>query len=231
MASIRDQSSGAFGDDAVFQFMTPGWRRRLREASFKGAAFHVEQQGRISGRRTVVFEYPKRDDPYAEDLGRHAVRYQITGYVIQKTQVNNDTGFILSARDVVAPRVNVDRTLPQIQRGQRSNFASKEYDICRDNVIQALESWGPGVLVDPYNNRIDESSGRTLFQCERYTLVETRERGGYAQFDMAFVEAGLAAYQRVPIDTTNTVIVSANASRNAAAAQLDRQQEAASAEE
>jgi hypothetical protein len=38
--------------------MSPRWRSRLRIASFKGAPFYVDQQGRSSGRRTVVHEYP-----------------------------------------------------------------------------------------------------------------------------------------------------------------------------
>src|SRR5215831_4453292 len=59
------------------------WRRRLQRASFKGVHFYVEQQGRSSGRRTVVFEYPKRNMPFTEDMGRHAMRYQMTGYLIQ----------------------------------------------------------------------------------------------------------------------------------------------------
>ena len=63
--------------------LTNPWRTRLRAAHFKGAQFHVEQQMRSSGRRVVLHEYPKRDDPYAEDMGRHAVAYRITGYVIR----------------------------------------------------------------------------------------------------------------------------------------------------
>src|SRR5215472_7728816 len=61
----------------------PIWRKKLRTASFKGAPFFVDQQGQSSGRRTVTHEYPKRDIPYAEDMGRAAYRYQMTGYVIQ----------------------------------------------------------------------------------------------------------------------------------------------------
>src|SRR5262252_3747421 len=67
------------------------WRLKLRQASFKAAAFHVESQGRVSGRRTVLHEYPKLDVPYAEDLGLHARRYQITGYVIQRWKPRNAT--------------------------------------------------------------------------------------------------------------------------------------------
>lgn len=69
----------------------PNWRARLRVAKFKGAPFYVDQQGRSSGRRTVVHEYPKRDIPYAEDMGRHALRYQITGYLIQAPRRYSDT--------------------------------------------------------------------------------------------------------------------------------------------
>src|SRR6516165_12184471 len=105
------------------------WRLRMRQASFKGAAFHVETQGRVSGRRTVLHEYPKLDIPYAEDLGRHAVRYQVTGYVIQRW----------------APRP-----------GDPQSFGNMpyNYDEARDNLLRALEDTGPGRLVDPYNNTI-----------------------------------------------------------------------------
>lgn len=58
------------------------WRKRMLPASFAGAKFHVEQQSRSSGMRAVVHEYPKRDLPFAEIMGRHAIRYQVTGYVI-----------------------------------------------------------------------------------------------------------------------------------------------------
>lgn len=58
------------------------WRDNLVPASFRGAVFHVETSVRASGRRTVVHEYPKRNIPYAEDMGRSAVRYQFTGYLI-----------------------------------------------------------------------------------------------------------------------------------------------------
>ena len=44
--------------------------------------YHVEQQARSGGRRVVLHEYPKRDTPYAEDMGRAATRYQISGYLI-----------------------------------------------------------------------------------------------------------------------------------------------------
>ena len=64
------------------------WRDNLIPASFRGALFHVEVSSRSSGRRTVVHQYPKRNDPYSEDMGREAVRWQFTGYLI-----HGDRGF------------------------------------------------------------------------------------------------------------------------------------------
>src|SRR6516165_2876225 len=169
------------------------WRLRMRQASFKSAAFHVETQGRVSGRRTVLHEYPKLDQPYAEDLGRHVVRYQVTGYVIQRWQ----------ARAGVSNVGNMDWN----------------YDMARDRLIAALEDLGPGRLVDPYNNRI----GPQLFQCERYSMTESRERGGYAQFEMAFVEAGQSTFTFVDVDTASQVTGTANSSMAAVAVILDNE--------
>src|SRR6185312_12682604 len=68
---------------ATIQEIAPApWRVKLLPASFAGVQYHVEQQGRSGGRRVVLHEYPKRDTPYAEDMGRSAFRYQITGYLV-----------------------------------------------------------------------------------------------------------------------------------------------------
>jgi prophage DNA circulation protein len=58
------------------------WQTQLVPASFKGVAFKVEEGGRTGGRRVAPFEFPKANTPYAEDMGRAAKRWQITGYVI-----------------------------------------------------------------------------------------------------------------------------------------------------
>ncbi|UQR66219.1 DNA circularization N-terminal domain-containing protein [Bradyrhizobium sp. C-145] len=58
------------------------WRDRYQTATFRGAMFHVETDHRQGGRRTVVHEYPKRNLPYAEDMGRSAIRFTVQGYLI-----------------------------------------------------------------------------------------------------------------------------------------------------
>jgi prophage DNA circulation protein len=128
------------------------WRQRLRPASFAGARFHVEQQSRSSGMRSVVHEYPKRNDPYTEIMGRHAIRYQITGYCI-----------------------------------------GPNYHLEKEQLVAVLERPEAGLLVDPYL-----PTQPMMAVCERYSVSETRERGGYCTFEMSFVQLGKAANAPVP---------------------------------
>jgi len=58
------------------------WRDELQPASFKGAAFNVNSADLQSGRRVVVHEYPQRDVPYAEDLGRQARSFTLDAFVL-----------------------------------------------------------------------------------------------------------------------------------------------------
>lgn len=58
------------------------WPRTLRRASYKGASFFVERDGVETGRRLVVHEFPHRDTPYVEDMGRDAYKMSVTAYVV-----------------------------------------------------------------------------------------------------------------------------------------------------
>lgn len=58
------------------------WKQSLRPSSFRGVPFHVDAAGRAGGRRNHVFEFPKRDTPYTEDLGRRARKFPATAYLI-----------------------------------------------------------------------------------------------------------------------------------------------------
>lgn len=122
------------------------WRDRYGEASFRGAIFHVEMQGRDSGRRNVVHEYPKRDQPYAEDMGRRARTFSVAGYLIGPNYLDD-----------------------------------------KDFLQNALEEEGPGTLKLPM---ADDQQVSVL----RYTIQESRDKGGYCTIDMMFVEAGVPGF-------------------------------------
>ncbi|WP_410751402.1 DNA circularization protein [Citrobacter sp. U14242] len=58
------------------------WKDRLVEASFRGVSFKTEDEGATVGRRVETHEYPNRDKPYTEDLGKVTFKPNITAYVI-----------------------------------------------------------------------------------------------------------------------------------------------------
>lgn len=78
------------------------WRDKIKvnsvdgaplQGSFRGARFIVPQASLEFGRRVQVHEYPLRDEPYTEDLGRKARRFQVEVFV--------DGADYLAARDAL----------------------------------------------------------------------------------------------------------------------------------
>ena len=57
------------------------WRDRKQGASFRGVPFLVDTDSVPVGRRTQLHEFPKRDQPFVEDLGRRTRQYKFTGFV------------------------------------------------------------------------------------------------------------------------------------------------------
>lgn len=61
--------------------MAKTWEN-LRPASFRGVAFEVESHSESGGRRIELHEYPLRDTPYAEDLGKKVGKWQIEAFLV-----------------------------------------------------------------------------------------------------------------------------------------------------
>jgi prophage DNA circulation protein len=97
------------------------WRERLLPAHFDGRMFHVESGSRESGRRVVVHEFPKKEDPYSEDMGKRAIAFTVRGYCI------------------VYPHDDPSAT----------SLYRQDYQIARDALIERLETGGTGVLQLP----------------------------------------------------------------------------------
>lgn len=54
----------------------------LLPASFRGAPFAVTSSSMGGGRRNAMHQYPGRDTPWAEDMGRAARTFQLRGFVL-----------------------------------------------------------------------------------------------------------------------------------------------------
>lgn len=77
--------------------------RRLIGASFRGASFLVEDSERAGGRRAVTHEFPLRDDPFVEDLGRKARTFRVEGYVIGDDYLVDRDALASALEDVAGP--------------------------------------------------------------------------------------------------------------------------------
>lgn len=68
------------------------WRDNLQPGSFNGAAFHVQRHTESGGRRQLVHQYPRRDDPYTEDRGRQADKFTIDAFVLASSIIGGSRG-------------------------------------------------------------------------------------------------------------------------------------------
>ncbi|MFP1871905.1 DNA circularization protein [Lonsdalea quercina] len=58
------------------------WIDNLHDASLRGVKFKISGDEAQFGRRVQVHEYPNRDKPYSEDLGRATRHFSVEAYVI-----------------------------------------------------------------------------------------------------------------------------------------------------
>ena len=58
------------------------WQEQLQKASFRGVEFQVEGDDAAFGRRVQLHEYPQRDKPYVEDMGRKAREVSLTAFLV-----------------------------------------------------------------------------------------------------------------------------------------------------
>lgn len=84
------------------------WRDQLLPATFAGQQFHCEANAREGGQRAVTHEFPKKDLPYTETMGRRAMEFTIRGYCIAYPF---NTRYPLYQRDYRTPRNNLINVL------------------------------------------------------------------------------------------------------------------------
>lgn len=59
-----------------------GYKDELRPGSFRGVKFFIEKSDKGTGRRAVLHEFPNRETPYTEDMGKVAETFEVTGHVL-----------------------------------------------------------------------------------------------------------------------------------------------------
>jgi hypothetical protein len=150
------------------------WRLALLPAMFRDAPFFVESSAKSSGRRIVEHEFPKKNIPYSEDMGRRAFKVAVRAYVVQYPS-NSNQG--------VHGIPGYNPAYPLLQR---------DYRLARDRLEARLLDGQYGLLQLPSPPSVEASQNWQAFTvaCDSYQLHEEERYGGYATFDINFVEAG-----------------------------------------
>ncbi|EHJ8971183.1 DNA circularization protein [Salmonella enterica] len=78
------------------------WSDHIQPASFRGIPFAVEMSGSTFGRRQASHEYPYRDKPWIEDMGRSVRRFTLRGFLVQDSRLYRASDVITQRNNLIA---------------------------------------------------------------------------------------------------------------------------------
>ena len=96
-------------------FGAAGWRANILPASFRGVPFNVLRAGFESGRRVAQHEFPLRDTPFNEDLGRRVRTFEIEAYVLGNDYAAQRDALLRACIDEPGPGALIHPTLGEWQ--------------------------------------------------------------------------------------------------------------------
>ncbi len=82
VATVNGQSYGPLASNGSSDSAGGSWLKQLQPASWRGLPFGVLTSEYRRGRRFAVHEYPYRDLPWAEDIGRASRAVAFSGFVV-----------------------------------------------------------------------------------------------------------------------------------------------------
>lgn len=161
------------------------YKSKLLPASFRGVNFGVKDINTTMGRRTVLHEYPLRNDPYAEDLGRKAREYTINAFVMNPDDYSASQDLASALEDYDTPGTLVHPTLGAIQVVPKEcthTYSSTEGGIEYFQVIFVETSGNnlPSTTLDTQG--FARSSANALLSSSAQYFASNFKVAGYADF-------------------------------------------------
>ncbi len=143
-------------------FAKPGdpWGGQLQQASFRGIPFGVLNAEGEYGRKIALHEYPYRDMPWAEDLGRATRHKTITGFIVENDLVTGTTDVLvvvqamIAAAEMPGPATLIHPTLGELSIALppgglkvRESFDAGRYFELTFTFVEAGETLFPTILL------------------------------------------------------------------------------------
>jgi len=120
---------------------------QLQPASFRGVPFKVNAAGIEAGRRVQVHEYPQRDKPWAEDLGRATRALTVEAFVIGADYIAQANALIAAAEEE-GPGTLVHPWLGSMQVSLK-DLLRVNFDAALGMAVVAFSFVEPGELAFP----------------------------------------------------------------------------------
>lgn len=173
------------------------WREELRPASFRGVPFHVDSDSMPVGRRTQVHEYPQRNEPLVEDLGRITREIKLAAFVIGEDYMRKRDALLNAldkpgAGDLIHPwygRLTVTATGCSVSHERREGGMAR-FDLV---FVEEGEKGFPSGVVN--TARQLEESSETLLQSAIRRYKEAMALVNRARLAVAALQNGIAGVQ------------------------------------
>ncbi|MHA6236879.1 DNA circularization protein [Pseudomonas fluorescens group sp. PF-69] len=186
------------------------WVKKLNPASFRGLRFGVLGSEQRFGRRVAVHEYPNRDKPFVEDMGRSTRSINLVGFLIEDSHVYGG-GSVLEQRELMiaaaekaGPGILIHPTLGQLTVS------------LPDGGLSVVERWDEGRYFELHFSFIE--AGERVFPAAKVatkslldSLVDKLGLAGLSDFvrsveaTISSVFAAIKTVEGVISDTLDTV--------------------------
>lgn len=157
---------------------------QLQPASFRGVPFQVNAAGVEAGRRVQVHEYPQRDKPWAEDLGRATRAFTVDAFVIGVDYIQQANALIAAAEQE-GPGTLVHPWLGSLQVAMK-DLLRVNFDASLGQAIVSFSFVEPGELAFPAASNSTPSISQIA--------ADTMCTAGVESFSKTFMVSGLPSF-------------------------------------
>lgn len=162
-------------------------------ASFRGVTFFVEASDISAGRRVVTHQYPQRDEPFTEDLGRAARVFSLSAFVLGDDCIEQAQA-LRDAIEQPGPGTLVHPEFGELQVIAQPG-GSMSFDQARRRVRFSLSFVEAGLNAFPESGRATQSASREaadgLMESAINDFAETINLDGVEDFVKTALEGDL----------------------------------------
>ncbi len=189
----------------------PAWMQPARPPSYRGAPFFWVTSAGAGGRRLVTHEFPLRDDPYTEDLGKLPRRFKMRGFVIGDDYMDDRDALISACEDYDDAATLVHPTMGEVTcragvLGFTESIDYGGYCLFELEFVRDGAQPGPTSTTDPASTLIGGVNSLLPLIVDAYTSIELAIGS-----PLALLQSAAAAMLALPAATVTGLVATIGA--------------------